>query len=127
MIDLPLPLWLLLLVVLVLIQVRDAARELTVSVYEVIGKSVHRYIEPVLRKKQMDEYEEAFRRTTAGIGKSIKQDKRGGVMEEEPKPIHTPCNAGGGDGDESPTTISSTSHRQGHLSSPSPRSSPPPR
>ena len=52
------------------LQVRDAARELTVSVYEVIGKRVLPYIEPVLRKKQMDEYGEAFRRTTAGAGKS---------------------------------------------------------
>jgi hypothetical protein len=34
----------------------------------VIGAKVKRYIEPVLRRKQLDEYEEAFQKVTPGTG-----------------------------------------------------------
>lgn len=35
---------------------------------QVIGAKVKRYIEPILRRKQLDEYEDAFQKVTPGTG-----------------------------------------------------------
>ena len=84
-------------------QVRDAAREVTVAVYQVIGPRVLRYVEPLLRRKQLDEYEEAFRRVAGpdGFGGGGGGEYPEGEEEEE-----APATAAAGGAREKPWAVS---------------------
>ncbi len=64
------------------VEVREAARDVTVLLYKVLGSKVYGYIEPLLRKKQMDEYEAAFRQS----------------LGEDAPPLVSPNRLGGGGG-----------------------------
>ena len=51
-------------------EVRDAAKELTVAIYENVGATAMKYL-GTLRPKQLDEYKEAFRRTKSKVSGDI--------------------------------------------------------
>ncbi|KAM3573336.1 hypothetical protein VYU27_004695 [Nannochloropsis oceanica] len=69
-------------------EVREGGREVVVALFRVVGGRVYGYIEPLLRRKQKDEYEEAFRKVLAegtlpvGIGREGGWGREGGGMKE---------------------------------------------
>jgi len=68
-------------------EVRDAAKELTIAIYENVGAPVMKYL-GTLRPKQLDEYKEAFRRTKSKVSGDIDAGYLGspsGLNSEIPK------------------------------------------